>query len=188
MAWQANHKQESKDKILSCAGALFTRFGFANVAIDDVMQAAGMTRGAFYHHFKSKAELYQQSLLVAARDTSHRLLPQQPEQVMDIVERYLSLEHINSDLTRCPLAFLVTDIGIQHTDLKHTYSHAFQGFCERIQNLAPFPSAKQAQTVAILMVGTAAIARACGDGILQQQLLANAQVSIRQQLTLHTTE
>jgi len=31
--------------------------GFAGTSIDDILRATGMTKGAFFHHFKGKAEL-----------------------------------------------------------------------------------------------------------------------------------
>lgn len=38
---------------------LFAARGFAAVSLDDVAQAAGVTRGAVYHHYRSKAGLFQ---------------------------------------------------------------------------------------------------------------------------------
>lgn len=53
MAWKESHKLESRQRILAAAAELFTRKGFNQVGIDEVMLAAGMTRGAFYAHFNS---------------------------------------------------------------------------------------------------------------------------------------
>src|SRR5450631_3433152 len=47
----------TRAEILGHAGRLFRLRGYAGTNIDDVMLAAGLTRGAFYAHFKSKAEL-----------------------------------------------------------------------------------------------------------------------------------
>jgi AcrR family transcriptional regulator len=37
----------------------FAAGGFAGTAIDDILADVGMTRGALYHHFASKAELFR---------------------------------------------------------------------------------------------------------------------------------
>lgn len=66
MGWSASQKQQSRERILQSAAELFTREGFENVGINDVMQHAGMTRGAFYNHFSSKSELYAEAILAAA--------------------------------------------------------------------------------------------------------------------------
>src|SRR4030066_45390 len=65
MPYPKEHKQRSRQRILDSAYRLFSRRGFEAVAIDDIMADAGMTRGAFYAHFSSKSELYQQALIHA---------------------------------------------------------------------------------------------------------------------------
>lgn len=44
--------------ILDTATALFAESGFAAVALEDVAAAAGVTRGAVYHHYGSKRGLF----------------------------------------------------------------------------------------------------------------------------------
>ena len=67
MAWTEQHKTQSRERIVDSAAQLFTQLGFDSVSIDDVMQAAGLTRGAFYAHFKNKAELYQCAIIAGAK-------------------------------------------------------------------------------------------------------------------------
>lgn len=66
MPWNANHKVESREKILQAAARLFTQNGYDAVSIDDVMREAGLTRGAFYAHFRSKSDIYNQAILTGA--------------------------------------------------------------------------------------------------------------------------
>lgn len=44
--------------LLKAALNLFSSKGYAATSIDDISQAAKLTRGALYHHFQSKADLY----------------------------------------------------------------------------------------------------------------------------------
>ncbi|KAB1656288.1 TetR family transcriptional regulator [Pseudoclavibacter chungangensis] len=46
-------------RVLAVATTLFSTRGFADVSVDDVAQAAGVTRGAVYHHYDSKAGLFR---------------------------------------------------------------------------------------------------------------------------------
>lgn len=46
-------------QVLDSATALFAAAGFADVSLDDVARAAGVTRGAVYHHFGSKSGLFR---------------------------------------------------------------------------------------------------------------------------------
>lgn len=49
----------TQDKLLSAARRLFDERGYAGTAIDDIAQAAGVTRGAVYHHFGGKERLFR---------------------------------------------------------------------------------------------------------------------------------
>jgi TetR/AcrR family transcriptional repressor of nem operon len=49
--------ERSRENILSATKQLVMGKGFAGTAIDDILVAAGVSKGAFFHHFKSKAHL-----------------------------------------------------------------------------------------------------------------------------------
>jgi TetR/AcrR family transcriptional repressor of nem operon len=50
-------QHESKAKILDAALRVIRTKGYAATTVDDVCHAAGLTKGSFFHHFKSKDEL-----------------------------------------------------------------------------------------------------------------------------------
>lgn len=52
---QAHH--QSKTKILDAAMQVIRTKGYAATTIDDICHSAGLTKGSFFHHFKSKEEL-----------------------------------------------------------------------------------------------------------------------------------
>jgi AcrR family transcriptional regulator len=47
----------TRDKIVRSAAAIFDRRGYTNTSIDLIASEAGVTKGALYHHFKSKEEV-----------------------------------------------------------------------------------------------------------------------------------
>ena len=49
--------EKTKREILSTAFRLFREKGWDNVKIEDIVEQVGVTRGAFYHYFKSREEL-----------------------------------------------------------------------------------------------------------------------------------
>lgn len=49
---------ETRQALLDAALRVFSRQGYAATRLEDVAQEAGVTRGAIYWHFKSKADLY----------------------------------------------------------------------------------------------------------------------------------
>jgi TetR/AcrR family acrAB operon transcriptional repressor len=49
---------ETRDSILDAAEDVFNEKGVSNTSLNDVAQAAGVTRGAIYWHFKNKGDLF----------------------------------------------------------------------------------------------------------------------------------
>ena len=47
-------KITTRQKISAAAKNLFSTHGYSQTTIDDIITAAGVTKGAFYHYFKSK--------------------------------------------------------------------------------------------------------------------------------------
>jgi TetR/AcrR family transcriptional regulator, transcriptional repressor for nem operon len=50
-------KPSARTKILGSALAVIRAKGYAATSVDDLCAAAGVTKGAFFHHFKSKEDL-----------------------------------------------------------------------------------------------------------------------------------
>lgn len=50
-------RENTREKILDAAQALILNNGFAGTSIDMVLQKTSLTKGAFFHHFKSKTDL-----------------------------------------------------------------------------------------------------------------------------------
>jgi AcrR family transcriptional regulator len=50
------------NSILDASRALFTDKQYADVSLREITEAAGVTKGALYHHFSTKEELYLQTI------------------------------------------------------------------------------------------------------------------------------
>jgi AcrR family transcriptional regulator len=55
---QAERAADTRDALIAAARSLFANPGFADVALETIVRDAGVTRGALYHHFADKTELF----------------------------------------------------------------------------------------------------------------------------------
>ena len=55
---QAERSAETRESLIGAARALFAQHGFSDVPLEAIVRAAGVTRGALYHHFPDKTELF----------------------------------------------------------------------------------------------------------------------------------
>lgn len=59
MAKQADRSAATTNAVLKAASRLFGQRGFAGTTMDDIAEAAGVAKGAVYHHFKTKELVFE---------------------------------------------------------------------------------------------------------------------------------
>jgi len=172
MPWAADHKEKTRVQILDSASALFTKQGYEKVSINQVMQHAGLTRGAFYKHFASKSALYCEAILYGTRKAAKERL-KHADDISQLISAYISQKHVDSEGEVCPLAFLVSDISQQDESLKDIYGTVLNGF---INVMADYVGKDRDAAVlsTILMIGSVALGRAVADPKLSEEILETA--------------
>jgi AcrR family transcriptional regulator len=58
MPTQAERRGATIGALVQAAQHLFETRGFANTTVDDIVKRAGVAKGAFYHHYKSKESIF----------------------------------------------------------------------------------------------------------------------------------
>jgi AcrR family transcriptional regulator len=65
--------EQTRQALLDAARALFTERGFAAVGTEEIVDAAGVTRGALYHQFANKRDLFLAVYEQVERETVERV-------------------------------------------------------------------------------------------------------------------
>lgn len=180
---------EHRAAIIAAASRLFRERGFDNVGIAEIMQAAGLTHGAFYGHFVSKDalaaaacdEAFADSLaLIAAR------LGGPAGSLRGYVNAYLSQPHRDHGAAGCPMAAYVTEIAHQDEVVQKRFAagieHYIDALAERLPNGSDLHAGRRHHAIGILakLVGGMALARATRAEApeLSEELLASLRTQI----------
>lgn len=65
--------QETIRRLVDIARTHFTEYGYANAALESIVQEAHITRGAVYHHFRNKKELFRTVLEAVQQEVAERV-------------------------------------------------------------------------------------------------------------------
>lgn len=119
--------------------SLIAKRGYENVSIDEIAAATGNTKGAVYHHFTSKPELYREALLALARSLTDRAeielddrLPLADGMKRLLAEMLQSGATSNHDLTPADVYYLFFDGMRRFPDLSSGIQQLFRGYMTRM--------------------------------------------------------
>lgn len=70
---QAERTESTRKALIAAARPLFAERGYAGVGTEEIVRAAGVTRGALYHHFDGKSELFEAVYEQVERELAERI-------------------------------------------------------------------------------------------------------------------
>lgn len=181
MPYAAGHQDRVRQQIVRSARRLFNRFGYDAVSIDRVMADAGLTRGAFYFYFRSKAELYRAAiayvLLEHPLQTWADAADERPAAVR-LVDAYLSQRHVDELEESCPLVTHSADAARGDPELASVFADVLRALIQAIgSGCDDAKDGDRVYSVAALCVGALSLARGVGDDELASRLLQAARTT-----------
>lgn len=176
MRYSSEHKAATRQHLLETAGALAKEKGFGTTGVDALMAAAGLTAGAFYAHFGSKAEMLQ-ALVRHEMERSLAVFGGQAEQSMAAaVASYLSLSHVEHPERGCVLPALAAEVARADTAVQETFEQQLLAMKDRFS--AQLGDEQQAWSALAQMVGAVLLARAMHSRSSRKAVLDGARESI----------
>lgn len=174
MAYPEGHNDTVRKRILREARRAFNSKGYDGVTIDEVMKAAELTRGAFYFHFRSKAELYREAIAFILDDhpvkrwaskTPNRLPAEQ------LLSAYLSEQHLEEVEESCPLITHAAEAARHDPDAKSVVTRVFRALVDTLSNDIDDKGGDAGLVIAAMCVGGLSVARGVDDPQLAGRLL-----------------
>jgi AcrR family transcriptional regulator len=171
MPYPAQHKSETRERIVECARQLFNRKGFVEVSIDEIMAEAGLTRGGFYSYFKTKEDLF----IEAIEAFSHSNPARHWENIeldftlsgaafaRQMINAYLSQAHLEHKDSQCPMIALPSDVARATPRARMAYQKLVERMAGVFERNMPeqdtYPTREAALALTALCVGGMVLAR-----------------------------
>src|SRR5207248_1741187 len=176
MRYGKGHKEASRQRIMDVAAERFRCDGIAATGLAAIMSDAGMTNGAFYPHFQSKADLVRESVAAAADVQTDRMRQMIAEGGLEkVIAGYLSPEHRNNPGQGCTLAALLPELARQPFEARNVYAERFLVAARELASALPqHLEDREAVAMAIYatLIGTLQLARAVEGTDLSDRILA----------------
>lgn len=179
MAHRIGQKEESKAKILKSAGRVFRSRGFGGSGIDGLAKDAAVTSGAFYAHFKSKADAFREAVVAGLEDLKLGV-SQAREQLGSswreaFIDFYLG-ERRTCDLAdSCALQSLSTEVARAEENTRQAYETELLAIIETVAaGLDGKHDARREEATVLLalLVGGVTLARAVQDPVISSNIAA----------------
>lgn len=143
MRYSPGHKQETRRRLLEGGRAIAKKGGFESTGVDTLMASIGLTGGAFYNHFPSKAALFKE-LIERELENSAQMLAGDENSPSDHVAKrlrsYLSTAHALNPETGCAIPTLGAEIARAPAEVRRLVEQELKriekSWSERLQDSA----------------------------------------------------
>ena len=176
MRYEKGRKAASRRRIVEAAAERFRSDGIAASGLTGIMRDAGLTNGAFYPHFQSKAELVRECVATALEDQSLRLQDALAAGGLEkVLAVYLSREHRDDPGNGCVSAALLPEIARQPSETRSLYAKRLMAIVRQLASSLP-KKTRDPEAVALsvfaTLIGTLQLARAVEGTALSDRILA----------------
>ncbi|HEV7228082.1 helix-turn-helix domain-containing protein [Brevundimonas sp.] len=166
-------KSANREALLSAASRLLRDRGVDGVGVAEISQAAGLTHGGFYRHFRSKDAMVAASIESTLMEQAEHVAIVVAEHGLDaFVQTYLSPAHLGDRASGCAIAALGGDMTRQGSELRAAYARGVRAY---LDVFAPPIGPDRAESLKRLaaLIGAAVLARGLAgvDGALATDIL-----------------
>jgi len=186
MPYSADHKAETRQRIVSSAAHLLRAEGVPGTGVARVMKHAGLTHGGFYAHFKSKDDLiaaaFEEAVMDAGRNLTEGLDGMDAqEKLAHYIGRYLSRAHRDNPEHGCPLSSLGAELSRGGTSARQGFERGLLRLMKGLDQILPEQLTGEVEpdisenddliSIMAMMVGGLVLSRAVADEEFSDRIL-----------------
>ncbi|KGK82244.1 TetR/AcrR family transcriptional regulator [Clostridium sp. HMP27] len=125
MARSADNHENKKKELLKVAEKLFLDKGYEQTSIDDILKESGISKGGFYHYFKSKDEVLSESINNIIEESIEYLMPTVEDNRLDALEKFKLFMRKKSEFQSTKIEYATLLASILQSDVaQYKYSLA----------------------------------------------------------------
>jgi TetR/AcrR family transcriptional regulator, transcriptional repressor for nem operon len=180
-------KEETRLKVIDAASRHFRKYGYAGVGVDALAKGAGVTSGAIYAHFGSKAGIFSTALEAGLNEVIEGLPVLQAKHgdgwLDEFIDYYLGSAHRKDTERVCAMASLTCEVIRFDGEVHAQYEAKMQriatiiaeglrtSFTDRsTDRMTMAESMTKAWMILSLLTGGLNIARAMGNEATSEQI------------------
>jgi TetR/AcrR family transcriptional repressor of nem operon len=173
MRYSERHKAQTHQRILDEASRRFRRDGIGATGVQALMEAVGLTHGAFYAHFASKDALVEEVLRSIARDAGNPAAAAiaSDDPLRTFIDVYLTPLHRDTPEIGCPLPTMSLELAQRGTPSPETDSMVVDRLEALERALARADAGDQSVAMLASLVGALVLARSVADPALSDRIL-----------------
>ena len=160
-------REAQRRAILDVAGRLFAEHGFHQTGVAAICDALGMSPGALYRHFRSKAELIEGIVALERANAISLLDPVEASERLDqgLVELLLTCAQAASDTHALALSLEVAAEGARNARVGKLVEDAYRAFTNRLADLVHGAQARGEVQADVDPMAVATTLAATADGL-----------------------
>lgn len=175
---ETDKKAQTRARILAGAGRTFRASGYGGAGVDALAKEAGVTSGAFYSYFKSKADAFREAVVLGMQDLERAVLDLQAADESGwrqrFIDFYLGERRTCAPTEACALQSLSGEVARADDVTRAAYEQTLRAVIAAATQGMPAATSRERRRDAIVMLallsGAVSLARAVRDPELSLEI------------------
>ena len=178
MRYKPEQKKQTATNILAAAERGFRLGGYGGVGVDGLAQEAGVTSGAFYKHFPSKAAAFDAAVVAGMQHYERNIENFQSESgdawLTALTDYYLGRDHREDIGGGCVVPGLSGEVARSTEEVRRDYQKGIERVADKVE--AGLPTAdgderrRRAWAILAMLAGGVILSRAVHDEAAAEEI------------------
>lgn len=139
--YKSEQKEQTRERIISAAERCFKRGGYSGIGVDGLAKEAGVTSGAFYGHFSSKEQAFNEVVVTGFQELKKGVEHFQTEYgenwISEFADFYLGFKRTCDLENGCALQTLTHEIARSSELVRNSYQNEMTKIIEAVAQGLP---------------------------------------------------